>query len=163
GGSTPGCASVAAVGRPRALLLAGVRLVQRAGRVLDRLEPAAAEAQSRPLRAGAGEKRATAPERAVARDALAGPAELGPAGSAGGQGGGVRYGRHARAAARGAAAGDRRADAEPRGGRGLAHERPARGRAGGCAGRRGRAVPRGAPGRGRAVGGGRAGEVRAGG
>src|SRR5258707_1195009 len=102
---------LAARGRSGALLLARLRLVLGPGRVLDGLEPAAAEAEPRPLRARAREERALDRQRAAARHALERPAELVPEGPPGGQGNGLRHGRHARSPARGAAARDRRARA----------------------------------------------------
>ena len=75
--------------------------------------------------------------------AAQGPAVRVPEGSAGGQGGGVRHRRHARArCSRRCPPAIAALDAAPERMAPSAHARPARGRAGRRAGRRGRAVPR---------------------
>ena len=80
------------------------------GRVLDRIEPAAAEEEPRPVRAGARQERAPDRQRRAARDRAQGPAVRVPEGSPGGQGGGVRHRRHAgRHCSACAAGGDHRA------------------------------------------------------
>ncbi len=81
---------------PGAVVLAGVRLVRGARRLLDRLEPAAAEAQPRRVRAGARQERAADRQRrSGSRSLLKGLPVRVPEGSAGGQGSGVRHRRHA--------------------------------------------------------------------
>ena len=87
-------------------------------RFLDRLEPAAAEAQSRRLRARARQVRPPAHQRPAPRHRAQGAAVLVPEGSSGGQGGGVRHRRHHGAPVRRARSRDRSVAPEPR-----AHER----------------------------------------